>query len=274
MEIRHGISAMVAASLLLSLGSCSEKKSSDDNTISFETITGSGSFKLMGSGENIEDAMDMTYGDSVSLVMPVSIYGKDITALRDSILVNALDSVGKDIHDIIARKIRQSAEENGYPVAVDDKKTPIFERDGYSVTIGSIIALNSDILTYCISSNVYSPGAAHGYTSAKYLTYYIPEAKILTLGDIFTPDGLKELPSEIQKQAEENISVIGPTEIEDLPAGNNFYISHDGEIVFVYQPYEVASFAQGEIKVAFYPYEIANYMTKTAIEHFGLDDLD
>jgi hypothetical protein len=274
MEIRHGISAMIAASLLLSLGSCSDKDKAEDNTISFETITGSGAFTLVGSGENMESAADLTYGDSVSLVMPVSIFGKDISALRDSILVNALDSVGEDIHYIIQRSIRRSAEENGFELKEDTKKMPIFERDGYSVTTGSIIALDSDILTYCISSSIYNPGAAHGITTAKYLTYYIPDSKILTLSDVFTPEGLKELPEQIQKQAEDNISAIGPTEIEGLPVGNNFYISHDREIVFVYQPYEVASFAQGEIKVSFYPYELASYMTKTAIERFGLDDLE
>jgi hypothetical protein len=274
MELKHGISAMIAASLLLSLGSCTEKATTEDNTISFETITGSGAFTLVGSGEELEAAADMTYGDSVSLVMPVSIYGKDITALRDSILANAFDSIGEDTRVVIERSIRRSAEENGYPVKEDTRKLPIFERDGYSVTIGSVIALNSDYLTYCVSSNVYTPGAAHGITTSKYLTYSITDSKILTLSDVFTAEGLKDLPAEIQKQAEENISVIGPTEIEALPIGENFYISASGEIVFVYQPYEVASFAQGEIKVSFYPYELAEFLSKTAIERFGLEDLD
>ena len=38
---------------------------------------------------------------------------------------------------------------------------------------------------------------------------------------------------------------IGSTDITEIPCGGNFYLTPDGEIVFSYQPYEVASYAQG-----------------------------
>lgn len=46
-----------------------------------------------------------------------------------------------------------------------------------------------------------------------------------------------------------------------------------GEIVFVYQPYEVASYAQGKIRVSFYPYELVDYMTPFAVNYFKLSDI-
>ena len=66
---------------------------------------------------------------------------------------------------------------------------------------------------------------------------------------------------------------IVTTTITDLPCDNNFYISSEGEIVFSYQPYEVASYAQGIIDIPFYPYELVSYMTPYAINFFGLTDL-
>jgi hypothetical protein len=110
-------------------------------------------------------------------------------------------------------------------------------------------------------------------TDNQYISYIIPKAKILTITDLFTPEGIEALPKVIQQQADELSSAIGPTEIESLPAGNNFYISNDGQIIFAYQPYEVASYAQGEIQVPFYPYELVQYMTTYAINRFRLADL-
>ena len=43
--------------------------------------------------------------------------------------------------------------------------------------------------------------------------------------------------------------------------------------MFVYKPYEIASFAQGIISIPFYPYELVDYMTAESIDLFNLVDL-
>jgi hypothetical protein len=82
------------------------------------------------------------------------------------------------------------------------------------------------------------------------------------------------LPERIAEQAEAMSDMIGPTTVGDLPADGNFYISSEGEIVFAYQPYEVASYAQGPINIPFYSYELIDYMTDEGIALFHLEDLE
>ena len=84
---------------------------------------------------------------------------------------------------------------------------------------------------------------------------------------------LKDLPALIARRAIEQEATFGPTKISSLPANDNFYISADGEIVFAYQPYEIASYAQGFINVPFFPYELAEHMTPAGLAIFGLDSI-
>ena len=67
------------------------------------------------------------------------------------------------------------------------------------------------------------------------------------------------------------VAQLGPTDITALPSMGNFYLDLDGHIVFVYQPCEVASHAQGEIAVPFYDFQLSDYMTAEGSALFGLD---
>jgi hypothetical protein len=96
---------------------------------------------------------------------------------------------------------------------------------------------------------------------------------LLSARDIFRPETTDSLVATIQTQADALEQVIGPTTITALPANDNFMLAPGGEIVFVYQPYEVASYAQGKIRVSFYPYELVDYMTPFAVNYFKLSDI-
>ena len=117
------------------------------------------------------------------------------------------------------------------------------------------------------------PRAAHGMSTRNYINYLISDNMIVALSDIFSDSGLKDLPALIARRAIEQEATFGPTEISSLPANDNFYISADGEIVFAYQPYEIASYAQGFINVPFFPYELAEHMTPAGLAIFGLDSI-
>ncbi|MDE6158420.1 MAG: RsiV family protein [Muribaculaceae bacterium] len=58
----------------------------------------------------------------------------------------------------------------------------------------------------------------------------------------------------------------GTTDINALPGDDNFYLTPDGNIIFAYQPYEVASYAQGEIQIPIPAYMISQYLTPEAQE--------
>ena len=75
----------------------------------------------------------------------------------------------------------------------------------------------------------------------------------------------------LRQRATQLAPAIGPTDIQSLPSMGNFYISLDDALVFVYQPYEVASYAQGSIAISFYPYQLTELLTPLGLKIFHLE---
>jgi hypothetical protein len=102
----------------------------------------------------------------------------------------------------------------------------------------------------------YSGGAHNNYASA-ILCFDVLKQKRLSLADILTMDSLslqKVVEKNFRKQY--NIAEGAPLSTElfedHLAASNNFFFYNNG-LAFLYNPYEVASFAQGQL-IVFIPY--------------------
>ena len=238
----------------------------EDSAISFKKYTASQNFILEGSASDYELESDLVYQDSVYLVMPVSLYGQDLSALRDTILVNAFGTTGSDIMTIARGTFGKDAEDQGFKAVPTD--TVVEMPNGFTYTTVSVQGLDKKFLTCSIVKEIYAPGAAHGFADTHYITYDIGSARVLTLNDIFTTEGLGRLPAVIADRASELTEAIGPTNVESLPAGGNFYINQ-GEIVFAYQPYEIASYAQGAINIPIDTYRLAAFMSPEGLDLFG-----
>ncbi len=263
------IPAALVAALMVSCSHSDNQESSD--TIAFQSMGGSAAFRLQGSAGDFDRDSDLVYFDTVAMVLPVKVCGHDLSALRDTIMRAAFDTVAVDINDAMQSFFKASASETGYqlvevPVVKDDEA----EADGITVVSGSVFSLTTDMLTYRVTNFTGMPGAAHGVSLNTYITYSLSEGRIITLADLFTAEGLEKLPDMIARRANALKSSLGRTSITELPSNGNFYIDLDGDIVFVYPPYEVASYAQGEICVPFYPYQLTEYMTDNALRLFHL----
>lgn len=263
--------AYIAAAL--TVGSCTRQSVYTDTNISFAELSQSSYYILTDSFAEIESDREMMFLDSVSMVIPTLIGRNDISPLQDSIFKTAFDSIGTDYQAVIKSYFRKAADESGYTPHLTDKKVTFAQTDGCEIVTGKVVNLSSEWFIYCVSHESMVPKAAHGMRIKEYINYRINDGHIITLADIFTNEGLDELPKLIAERADNNRTLYGPTEIASLPANNNFYISSEEEIVFSYQPYEVASYAQGFINIAFYPYELVSYMTPQAIAMFKLSDL-
>lgn len=269
------ILALGLAGLTLSFGACSGSGSSDRNPVEFTSIQTAKTYRLVGSDSVYQRGADLVFYDSVAMLMPSVIHKHDIKPLQDAILKIAFDSISTDYKELMTAYFEESLKQTGFNAEQVENDTIVFNTaDGYNLITGNVVNLSADLLVYCISDNIYIPGAAHGMSTRNYINYNITEGKLITLSDLFTPAGLKTLPSVIARQAAELSAVFGPTDITALPSEDNFYISAQGDIVFVYQPFEVASYAQGFINVPFYPYELVDYMTADAIKYFNLQDLN
>ena len=268
------IAAVAVALLAVSAVSCSEKETVNNNESVFETFTGAASYRLAGSAKEFQMDSDVVYSDSISLLMPMKLAGCDVKALQDSIIYKAMQIKGRPVKEAIAMWLDTMAnnQEDFKPEKISD--TYAQEPGSMDIVEGYVANLTPQVMVYCLESQSYSAGAAHGMYGSTYINYSLENGgSIITLDKLFTADGLKELPARISEQAESMMDKIGPTTITDIPADNNFFISSEGEIVFSYQPYEVASYAQGIVNIPFYPYELADYMTPYAISFFGLTDL-
>ena len=261
--------ALLAASVV---ASCAEKTEESHDYV-FEELTGAATYRLTGSAKDFQQDSDLVYTDTVSLMMPKALGGCDVTALRDSIIYKALQIKNMPAPEAVKAWLDTMSTAMEYkPEKLSDHYTK--DASSYDLVTGYVANLTPQLLVYCISSEGYMAGAAHGMYAREYVNYAFDNGgTILTLDKLFTPEGLKELPARISEQAESMADKIGTTTITDLPCDNNFYISSEGEIVFSYQPYEVASYAQGIIDIPFYPYELVSYMTPYAINFFGLTDL-
>lgn len=259
----------------IAASSCVDRSAYDDKSISFSELTQSKSYQFENTAEDYGIDRDLIYFDSVSILVPTLIGNHDIRPLQDSIFKMAFDTTGVDHKALLDKYFEKTISDTGFTAKeIDSDTVNTSIADGFEIVNGAVINLNAQLLVYCITNDSYAPHAAHGMTVKKYVNYRNDTGKILTLADLFSPAGIKELPSLIARRANDLSAIFGPTEVSALPAGNNFYISPAGEIVFAYQPYEIASFAQGIINVPFYPYELIDYMTAEGLELFSLEDLN
>ena len=260
----------VTGLVLSALPSCSDGKT-NKTLCEFESYTKSAVYALAGSAADYGYSADVTVNDSVALVIPVKLNNSPAEVLRDSILCRALGSYGSNVSDVIENWIAEASKETGY-TPVESAVAPA-AADGFRRIQGRIVNMSTDVFSYCIATSIYLPGAANGLETMDYLNYSLEENRLITLSDLFTPEGLNELPAVIAEQAENNPRYAGEVTIESLPQNDNFYLSSEGEIVFSYQPMEVGPHSLGNVQVAFTPAELVAYMTPSAIKKYNLEDL-
>lgn len=276
-------SILLAASIIAAalFTACSSQEKTDANdapslqtvSVSFDAINYQVSHELTGSADDYFRDADIVYTDSVSLVLPMKMADNDLATLRDSIISLAFDTTGTDIDKIISDYVSRDAKQFSFPTK-QVAPVDIYSADGFEMIAGSVVNYNPSLLVYEVANSSYSPGAAHGITSRFYINYDLIGDRLLNGKFMFAEAKRGELAKAIAARANEMTEIIGPTEIDSLPDRDNFYINPEGEIVFVFQPYEVASYAQGLISINLYPAELADYLTPEAQKYFHLDDLN
>jgi len=254
--------AIFGGSALLSLVGCTKPAENtviDTQTLSFTRVNTSANYRLIGSAKDYESQADLTFDCKADLLMPTAVFGHDVAALQDAILKQAFDTVGTDHNALIKDVFHSKVAELGYALA--DTVVADSGYDGLYNVDGSVEALTTNVLSYAVTVSYYTPRAAHGMYSTFYVNYDVENGKVFNINDIFTAEGLEKLPDMLKTAAKDLSGFIGPTQIEGIPQDGNFCISANGDIVFVYQPYEVASYAQGEISIPVAPYVLSSYLT-------------
>lgn len=144
----------------------------------------------------------------------------------------------------------------------------------FSTTNIQVVYNHHDYVILYRSNYEYS-GGAHGNFGANLACLDLANKMRMRLQDIVSIDSIR-LQSIIEKYFRQEYGLAPGTPLSDilfenvLPANNNFYFTPKG-IGFVYDPYEVASYAQGQINV-FIPFKaLSAYLNPGFIQRMGID---
>lgn len=109
-------------------------------------------------------------------------------------------------------------------------------------------------------------GGAHGETTQKYLVIDLGENKIIMLKDLFEKSGdyISEInlaiKKEMNKRREQGEYFFeGSNEFKTVTEDTQFYIDKNGELVIVFNLYEIAPYASGIIKFNIIPSSLSTY---------------
>lgn len=263
---------IAGAAVLLGLSSCAI--GSDSNELSFRRITAEQSYRLVGSAADYEADNDLSIGCRTDILMPSKLYDNGVGQLCDSILTLAFKEVRSDLATTIKDGMKSYLDDSGYALAdtimpdsiVVAEPEFLSRFDGYVAVEGDLETLTHKVLSYALTVSNYFPESAHGMYGTIYINYDLIDGCFIHLDDLFTEQGMAALPKKIRKMAQSLYPLIGATDIRTLPADNNFYITASNDIVFAYQPYEVASYAQGEIQVPMPAYLLSDFLTPLGAE--------
>lgn len=238
--------------------------------INFSTDTRAYVFTLENSAAAYGTDTDLMVACRSCILMPETVLGNNIASLRDTVNELAFGNTGGQ--SLPGEYFRNAAQEFGFNASVLDITVDAADSikgctaaiagyDGYITVDGFVQSMTGRILCYAVEASEYAPRAAHGMYSVNYINYDMSQGKVFSLSDLFTTNGMTELPSIISAKAASMTGYIGQTSIDSLPSGNNFTVTPDGNIVFVYQPYEVASYAQGIISIPVAAYTVDSLLT-------------
>lgn len=134
----------------------------------------------------------------------------------------------------------------------------------YDHSVNIAVRYNQNGLLVLETSMYDFAGGAHGNYGSTFTCLDVRNQKKLSLSDIITADSAALQPiveSHFRKQYHITEDSLSKVLFEDhLAANDNFYLTGKG-IGFLYNPYEVASYAQGQINV-FIPFrDIDKYLT-------------
>ncbi len=211
-----------------------------------------------------QDGMTAFDKNSIQAMWPIMLNGKDCISLQQELIK---EITGKDdIHDMnqaINYFLYTDVEGNKHNLGKDCKLVDQDELNGQSANISTRTVepknINARFATFHILYNDYYAGAAHGMYANSYLTYDMTLTKVVTLDQVvndmnaFRPIIMKAITEQLEYTADD---LFLPD--DGLPPVPSSFYFEDGALHVVYQPYVIASFAQGCIDVAIYPHMVEN----------------
>lgn len=211
------------------------------------------------------------YGDSVysiasyRMVWPTKAGGIDLTSIHDSLLAYAFDTITPDFNRSAEHFFRNGPVDGMsvelQPAAITTARNA--EKCNELIALGYVSLLTDRTLVMGIDTYGYFFGAAHGYGTSNYINYSIAEKSPITASVLFEADKMDDVIETVKTVAGERYA-DGVVNIDDITSVNNFRITPK-QVVFVFQPYDIAPYYMGVIEIPVNIYDL--YETLTPIGH-------
>lgn len=209
----------------------------------------------LGEGEDVQYQLN-----SIKAFWPIMLNGKECPKLQEAICKWLTDKddikqMDRAIEYTLYTDIENVPFGDNGPYLILDNFNDIESSYSSSTESIELKALGKRFAVFHLFSYMYFAGAAHGMYVHNYITYDTELGKIVTLEDVLIdpelirPHILKSI--EIKYDYTEEDLFLPEDGIMKIPS---VWYFEEGFLHLVYQPYEIASFAQGDIDVPlFYP---------------------
>lgn len=268
-KMKRNLFFLTAVALLLA--ACSQQQT-DERTSVFTNINEHHYYK-----QNLPDSLRFDselepYSEvRIFIEWPEKLRGKVPAALQREIVTLALNDTINDIETAVATRLKQ-------PIFYEDVPSVTQEEiDSIPQEYSSYLSINvtpsymgERVYTFNIALSNYMLGAAHGLESRQTVCYDLQREKVIMLDDLIADrDKIVELiKSQIEADygTEDNCIDYSLIDLTD-----NFAID-EYSITFIYNPYEVACYAQGEVvaRIPFYEFFSQKCLTPYAKELFSI----
>lgn len=187
-----------------------------------------------------------------------SIFTKPEATIDKSMITSAQTPEGSDLFSMKAID------------SIPNEPCMIYSRD----VLVSTAAFNSDFISYEISTYSYT-GGAHGMTESHYVNYDLNSKTVITSENAFRPNTESYILQAIKDNlmTQYNVSSMEELEkkgffIDQIFLTRNFYIEGT-ELVFHYNPYDIAPYSEGSIEVHVPYYQVKNCLSPMLLTIFN-----
>ena len=223
------------------------------------------------------DSIDTYTTASVALQWPLQFGDNDITALQDSLLLLTFGETGNP-DDVINEYI-------SHPQGYGDKVLDLIEDlpadlNPETMVLSNTVSVSSEgfcenYIVYKVDNYEYS-GGAHPNLYSHFLNYDIKSNRVLTFNDIFVENSEEALHNLITLHLLGNYFAESLDELaeksgiftDQIFVSRNVYLTGDN-IVFHYNPYDIAPWSEGIISVKIPVYQLSRLLTPEVKELYN-----
>lgn len=255
----------VVALITVVAESCGSKTNED--TIEFETRA-----------DSVGYMTPDYFGDTVytaskySVVWPEKIGQQDFDTLRDSLLALTFgsdkyadfDAAAKSYMSAGINELKQDGDSMiSYKQVSYDAAYDAANRN-FNTVETTVTLLTPKVLVIQAYNYQYYYGAAHGMNTMRYLNYSLVDHKLLSTRNMFKPGNDKAILDLINASAKEHYPEEGALSPDPISYFDEFQITED-DIVFIYQPYDVAPYSTGVVRVPVSKYDLYRFFTPAGV---------